>query len=399
MAVMTTLAIIVAAGRGARAGDGPPKQYRLLGGETVLRRAVRAFAEHPRIDRIRVAIREEDRARYEEAVAGLEKIEPPVIGGAERQETVRLALEAASPAPALALIHDAARPFVDAAVIDRTLESLRTHDGACVALPLSDTLRREHEGFCGELAPRDGLWRAQTPQGFHFGPILDAHRRFREHAVTDDAELARLAGMRVALVTGAVENLKLTTPEDFEWARRWVGAQSGGRDVPSNAGVEFRTGQGFDVHKFGPNADGSTDHVMLCGVAVPHDAGLVGHSDADVGLHALTDAILGAIGAGDIGAHFPPSDPQWRGASSDRFLAHAGALVRERAGRLTNVDVTLVCERPRIGPHVPAMRARIAEILDLDIDRVSVKATTSEGLGFTGRREGVAALASATAAL
>lgn len=391
---MTTLALIVAAGRGVRAGSGLPKQYRPLGGKPVLRWSLEAFAAHPGIDSVLVAIAPEHAALFDAAADGAPKVLKPVFGGKERQETVFRALSAVEGRTKRVLIHDAARPFVSADVITRALEALDDHEGGCVALPVVDTLRREDGGECGELVSREGLWRAQTPQAFHFSAILNAHERFRDHPVTDDAELARLAGLSVALVEGELQNHKLTTPQDFDWAERHARAFD-----RREAAMEFRTGQGFDVHKFGPNADGSTDHVMLCGLPVAHTTGLVGHSDADVGLHAITDAVLGALGAGDIGAHFPPSDPKWKAAASDQFLSHAGNLVSDRGGVLVHVDVTLICEHPKIGPHVAAMKKRIGEILKLEADRVSVKATTSEGLGFTGRGEGIAALATATVKL
>lgn len=398
---MRAHALIVAAGAGQRAGDGPPKPYRALAGRSVLSRTLAAFARHPGIDRLRVVIRASDAALYGAAARGFEdRLDPPVTGGAERQESVRLGLEAMAAdglcgPPELVLIHDAARPFLPAAVIDRTLAALGDGArGACAALPAVDTLRRAEDALCGELVDRAGLWRAQTPQAFRFDAILGAHRDLANVAVTDDAELARRAGIAVRLIDGAPENLKLTTPADFAFAETWARGAEGAAASPVP-----RIGHGYDVHKFGENADGSSDHVMLCGVAVPHETGLLGHSDADVGLHALTDAVLGAVADGDIGAHFPPSEAVWRGASSDRFLAHAVGLVGARGGRLTHLDVTLICERPKIRPHVAAMRARIAAIAGVPESAVSVKATTSEGLGFTGRREGIAATATATVLL
>ena len=298
-------------------------------------------------------------------------------GGATRQESVRLGLEQlAHAAPAQVLIHDAARPLLTAELIDRVLDGLAGAPGSCPALPVVDSLRRGGDCIEGEV-PRDGLWRVQTPQGFDFALIRAAHAAATEGA-TDDAEVLRAAGHAVRLVPGDEKAMKVTLPQDFETAERmldWV----------------TLSGSGYDVHKFGPG-----DHVWLCGVPVPHSHGLIGHSDADVGLHALTDAILGALGDGDIGTHFPPSDPQWKGASSDRFLAHAANLVAAAGGRILHVDVTLICEAPKVGPHRPAMLARLAEILHDHGPRISVKATTTEGLGFTGRREGLAAQALAT---
>lgn len=391
-----TIAFIVAAGRGVRAGAGLPKQYRPIAGRPSIARAVDAFRNHPRVGAVVVAIHPSDQALLSAAFAG--DAPETVFGGAERQETVRLGLEAlAARAPETVLIHDGARPFLDAGLIYRCLDALERHDGACAALPAVETMRKEAPGsLCGELVDRSGVWRAQTPQAFRFAPLLEAHRRFADQLFTDDAEIARRAGLSVALVGGAPENIKLTAPADFLWAERWAAAEAPPERAPPP--METRVGQGFDVHAFGPNADGSTDHVMLCGVRVPHDTGLVGHSDADVGLHVLTDALLGAISEGDIGAHFPPSEPEWKGMASERFLAHAADLVAVRGGRITQLDVTLICERPKIRGHVDAMRRRVAEIARIDIARVSVKATTTEQLGFTGRREGIAALASATVA-
>lgn len=372
-------ALIVAAGRGVRAGGGLPKQYRPVGGRPVLAWSAAAFARHPRVAEVRVAIHPDDRALYDAAGAGL-NLGAPVHGGATRQDSVRLGLEAlATEAPDIVLIHDAARAFVSAALIGRVVDAIAPGAGAIPALPVTDTLKRGGD-LIEATVPRDGLWRAQTPQGFPFAPILAAHRQAQGRALTDDAAVAEAAGLPVAIVAGAEENVKLTAPEDFARAA-----------PPAPAVLEPRTGTGFDVHRFEPG-----DHVWLCGVKVAHEVGLKGHSDADVGLHALTDAILGALANGDIGTHFPPSDPQWRGAPSDKFLAHAAGLVARAGGRIAHADVTLICERPKIGPHKSAMRARIADILGLDPTRVSVKATTTEGLGFTGRREGIAAQAAAT---
>jgi len=373
-----TLALIVAAGRGHRAGEGLPKQYRTLAGKSVLRRSVEVFLRHPRVDAVQVVIHADDRELYEEAVAGL-ALPAPAIGGATRQESVRRGLEAV--ACDRVLIHDAARPFVGHDVIDRVLDALETEAGAIPAVPVADSLRRGTTHVEGEV-DREGLHRVQTPQGFRYADILAAHRAARAEA-TDDAAVLRAAGARVALVQGDEVNVKLTTSSDFARAEALLGAA-----------MTSRTGSGFDVHRFGPG-----DHVWLCGIKVPHAQGLVGHSDADVGLHALTDAILGAIGDGDIGQHFPPSDPEWKGASSDRFLAHAAERVAARGGRIDHVDVTIIAERPKVGPHRDAMRIRMAEILGLRVDAVSVKATTTEGLGFTGRGEGIAAQATATVRL
>ena len=379
---MNVAALIVAAGRGSRAGPGAPKQYRQLAGEPVLRRTLSAFAAHPLISSVMAVIHEDDREAYGIASAGLAKLLDPCPGGATRQASVRAGLErlAASP-PDYVLIHDGARPLVSARLVADCISALAEHAGALAALTVTDTIRRAtEEGLAGETVDRTGLWRAQTPQAFRFGAILDAHRRASGDNYTDDVAVAAAAGIGVVVVDGDEDNIKITSAEDLRRAERII-----------MRGGDVRTGTGFDVHRFGPG-----DHVWLCGVKVPHTFGLVGHSDADAGLHAITDAILGAIGAGDIGQYFPPSDPKWKGASSDIFLAHAATLAREAGARISNIDLTLICEQPKIGPHVVTMRKRIAEILSLDMARVSVKATTTEGLGFTGRGEGIAAQALAT---
>jgi 2-C-methyl-D-erythritol 4-phosphate cytidylyltransferase/2-C-methyl-D-erythritol 2,4-cyclodiphosphate synthase len=382
--VASTYALIVAAGRGARFGGELPKQYLALGGSTVLRHAVAAFATHPQIAGVLVTIRPEDHGHYERAIAGLTVL-PPVAGGAERQDSVRLGLEAlAAHSPDRVLIHDGARPFPDAALIDRVIDALDRASAAIPALPLGDTIKRVEDGLIRETVDRSQLWRAQTPQGFHFAPILAAHRAAAGHVLTDDAAVAEAAGIAPLIVAGSEENLKVTTAEDLAAAERLLMARQ----------ADIRVGHGFDVHPYGPG-----DHVMICGIAIPHEVAPVGHSDADVGLHALTDAVLGAIGAGDIGMHFPPSDPRWRGASSDRFLAYAAALVRERGGTIASVDVTVICERPKIAPHRDRMIQQVAAILEISADRVSVKATTTERLGFLGRGEGIAAQAVATVRL
>lgn len=379
---MNVAALIVAAGRGSRAGPGAPKQYRQLAGEPVLRRTLGVFAAHPLVSSVMAVIHEGDREAYGLASADMPKLLPPCIGGATRQASVRAGLErlAATP-PDYVLIHDGARPLVSARLVADCISALAERAGALAALAVTDTIRRATaEGLAGETIDRAGLWRAQTPQAFRFGAILDAHRRASSDDYTDDVAVAAAAGLDVAMVEGDEDNIKITSAEDLKRAERII-----------LRGGDVRTGTGFDVHRFGPG-----DHVWLCGVKVPHAFGLVGHSDADAGLHAITDAILGAIGAGDIGQHFPPSDPKWKGAPSDIFLAHAAALAREAGARISNVDLTLICEQPKIGPHVIAMRKRIADILSLDMARVSVKATTTEGLGFTGRGEGIAAQALAT---
>jgi 2-C-methyl-D-erythritol 4-phosphate cytidylyltransferase / 2-C-methyl-D-erythritol 2,4-cyclodiphosphate synthase len=375
------IALVVAAGRGTRLGAPLPKQYLPLGGVPVLRHGLRTLLAHPAIASVRVIIHPDDRAHYDAAAGGLDLM-APVDGGAQRQDSVRNGLESlAGEAPDLVLIHDGARPFLDHGVVDRVLAGLESHQGAIAALPVQDTVKRGNGVRIVATIDRSALWRAQTPQGFHYRPILDAHRAAAGAELSDDAAVAERAGIAVALVEGSEDNFKVTTMDDLARAERHLAARNG----------DIRTGQGFDVHVFGPG-----DHVWLCGVAVPHAQGLVGHSDADVGLHALTDAMLGAIGAGDIGMHFPPSEPQWRGAPSHRFLRHAAGLVAAAGGSIAHVDVTIICERPQVGPHRAAMTARIAEILALAPTRVNVKATTTEGLGFTGRGEGIAAQAVAT---
>jgi 2-C-methyl-D-erythritol 4-phosphate cytidylyltransferase/2-C-methyl-D-erythritol 2,4-cyclodiphosphate synthase len=380
--VSTCTALIVAGGRGSRFGGPLPKQYAILAGRPVLRRTLDVFGATPGIDRIQVVVASGDEDLYRAAVEGMD-LPPPVAGGASRQQSVLNGLEslAAHAPPDLVAVHDAARPFVRVSDIIGCLEALRPGiDGAVLGVPLADTLKKvDDAGLLAGTVPRTGLWRAQTPQIFRFAKLLAAHRlaaALAEHeatALTDDAAVAERAGLHVVMVEGHDDNRKITTAGDMV------------------STMETRTAFGFDVHGF---ADGS--QVMLGGVAIPHGQALAGHSDADVALHALTDALLGTIGAGDIGKHFPPSDPQWRGVSSDRFLRHAVDLVDAAGGRIVHLDLTLVCEAPRIGPHRDAMVTSIARIAGVERDRVSVKATTTEGLGFTGRREGIAAQAVAT---
>ncbi|MGE5266117.1 MAG: bifunctional 2-C-methyl-D-erythritol 4-phosphate cytidylyltransferase/2-C-methyl-D-erythritol 2,4-cyclodiphosphate synthase [Deltaproteobacteria bacterium] len=380
-------AVIVAAGSGIRAGGDIPKQYVAVGGRSILQRSIDAFAALQGISEIRAVIHPSARSLYSaslsESTAGLG---PPVIGGASRQASVLAGLEAlAASAPDYVLIHDAARPFVSAAVIERVIEALKSHPGAVPALPVADTLKRgAGDGMISETVSREGLWRAQTPQGFRFSDILDAHRRAAAAGrddFTDDAAIAEWAGLGVWLVPGEAQNVKITTAADVAEARnRFEGAMM----------LEPRIGTGFDVHRF---AEGSS--VWLCGVEIPHTHKLEGHSDADVALHALTDALLGTIGDGDIGQHFPPSDPKWKGAASHLFLADAARRIRARGGRIANVDVTILAEAPRIGPYRVAMQERVADILAIARDRVGVKATTMEELGAIGRREGIVAMANA----
>ena len=373
---MDATAIIVAAGRGTRAGGDVPKQWQMLLGRPVLHWTLRAFAGLPVV----LVIHPDDRARAEAVLAdhpGTRLVE----GGATRDASVRAALEALAPAPpAAVLIHDGARPLIAPQLIARLCAALEEAPGAAPALAVTDALWRGTGGRVTGTQDRTGLFRAQTPQAFRFAAILEAHRRHSGGAA-DDVEVARAAGLDVAIVEGEETNLKLTFPGDFARAE----AILKGRDM------DVRMGNGYDVHAF---CEG--DHVWLCGVKVPHGRALLGHSDADVGMHALTDAIYGALAMGDIGRHFPPSDPQWKGAASHIFLAHAIGLARSMGYDLGNCDVTLVCERPKIGPHAPAMQAELARIMAVDATRVSVKATTSERLGFTGREEGIAAIATAT---
>lgn len=374
-------AVVVAAGRGVRAGGDVPKQWRLLGDRVVLAHTLDALRAVDRIGPMCLVIHADDLDRLSDLdLAGV----TVVTGGATRDASVRAGLEALEgDAPDLVLIHDAARPVLRPELVDRVLSALDQHEGAAPAVPVTDALWRGTEGLVTGTQDRTSLWRAQTPQGFRFEPILAAHRGHLGSAA-DDVEVARAAGMDVAIVLGDEENIKITGPDDFARAARALGQDAGQQ-------MDIRTGNGFDVHRFGPG-----DHVWLCGVKVPFGRALQGHSDADVGMHAVTDAIYGALARGDIGQHFPPSDPQWKGAESHIFLAHACALAREMGFTITHADCTLICEAPKIGPLAQAMRAEMARIMQIDIDRMSVKATTSERLGFTGRGEGIAALATAT---
>jgi 2-C-methyl-D-erythritol 4-phosphate cytidylyltransferase / 2-C-methyl-D-erythritol 2,4-cyclodiphosphate synthase len=392
---MSVSALIVAAGRGVRvAGPKPliPKQYLPIGGVPMLTRAIGAFAAHPSIDEIMVVIHPEDLALYESATKSLARgLRPPVSGGAQRQDSVRSGLEAiAENPPERVLIHDAARPFVDAGLIGRVIASLDGHAGALPCLPVTDTLLRADAGRATGTLARDGLWRAQTPQGFRFDAILAAYRAAAKDsaAFTDDAGVAQWYGLDVALVEGSEANRKLTSAEDIASADELLRLRA-----LSGLGTQ-RVANGYDVHAFGPG-----DAVILCGVRIPHQKKLVGHSDADVGMHALTDALLGTIADGDIGVHFPPSDARWRGAASELFLKDAVNRVKARGGEIVHVDVTFICEAPRVGPYRDAMRAKLAKCLGLDVAEISIKATTNEGLGFIGRGEGIAAMATATVSL
>ena len=377
-------AIVVAAGSGSRAGPGQAKQWRMLAGRPVLAWSARALLDAGAA-RLVIVAPAGDEAKVAEVLVGLANWST-TPGGATRALSVKAGLAALAdqPAESIVLVHDAARPLVRAHHVEVLIGALNGADGALPALPVADTLKRGDGGLVTATVSRDGLWRAQTPQAFRIGPLRAAYAAWPADAgePTDDAAVMEAAGGRVALVPGDPALMKLTYPEDFAMAERLAAPDA----LPRPLGV--RIGQGFDAHRFGPG-----DHVWLCGVRIDHDRSLIGHSDADAGLHALTDALLGAIGEGDIGDHFPPSDPQWRGADSGVFLRHAADLVRARGGRIANVDVTLICERPKVKPHRDAMRARLASLLDLSLDRVSVKATTTEAMGFTGREEGLAAQA------
>lgn len=384
------VAIIVAAGRGVRAGGEIPKQYQPVAGRPLVRVTMEKLAAHPGIDAICPVIAPQDRDLFHACMEGMTGIEgvtvlPTVFGGAGRQESVLNGMRAiADSRPAHVVIHDAVRPFVPATLVSRVLEGLRDHDGVVPGLPVVDTLKRADDG--GRVAAtvaRDGLWRAQTPQGFRFEPLMRAYNDVGGALdMTDDASVAEAAGLDVVMVDGDERNFKITTADDF------IRAEA----LPCQ--TETRLGSGFDVHRFCAG-----NRIRLCGVAIPFERALEGHSDADVGMHALCDALYGAMGAGDIGTHFPPADETWRDTASDVFLRHAAGLIRECGGRIINVDVTLICQRPAISPHREAMRQALADTLDVAVSRVSVKATTTERLGFTGREEGIAAQAVATIAV
>jgi 2-C-methyl-D-erythritol 4-phosphate cytidylyltransferase/2-C-methyl-D-erythritol 2,4-cyclodiphosphate synthase len=391
-------ALILAGGSGSRVGAGIPKQYLTVGGTPVIRRTVEAFLSHPAIDTVQIVIGAEDSDLCTNALTGLD-IPRPVTGGATRQESGRRGLEALEDSnPDHVLIHDAARPFVDHATIDRVIIALDSAPAVLPAVPVADTLKRGTgtPPVVAATVDRQDVWRAQTPQGFRFAEILAAHRAAAGQEMTDDTAIAEHAGLAVSLVPGNEDNFKITTQDDLQRAERMTRAMTG----------ETRIGTGFDVHAFADGgADGSADgdadgdKVILCGIEIPHDRALEGHSDADVALHAVTDALLGAIAEGDIGSHFPPSDPQWRGAPSRVFLEHAASLVTGRNGSIGNIDLTIVCEAPKVGPHRDAMRQSLSEILNIEPGRISVKATTTEKLGFTGRGEGIAAQAAVTVRL
>ncbi len=385
---MQIVAILVAAGRGHRAGAGKRKQYRSFLGEPVLRKTLRAFSAEPSIGGIVSIIHTDDVEDYRSCAEGIEKCLPPVFGGATRQQSVFAGLQSLEmSAPKTVLVHDAVRPFPSAALLRRALNAAKHSDAAVPVLPISDTVKRtDASGRIISTLERSELCFVQTPQVFSFKKIIDAHRRAAKVGLTefpDDAAVAEWAGIPVMTFPGEARNIKLTTPDDFLIA-----------ELVADGLAEVRTGTGFDVHAFGPG-----DRVILGGIVIPHTKSLIGHSDADVLLHAMTDAILGALGEADIGHHFPPSNTEWRGASSDGFLVHAIGLVKARGGRLAHLDSTILCEMPKIGPHRDAIRTNIATIAGLDINCVSVKATTTEGLGFLGRGEGIAAMATATVRL
>ncbi len=380
---MSTAALIVAAGRGVRTGADIPKQYLSLGSETVLRHSLNRFLGHPSIDHVQVVIASGSEAHYDRSIENL-NLPAPVIGGETRQISVLNGLTALNQyAPHNVLIHDAARPFLPVDMLDRIVNKLVDVEAVIPALPVADSLVRSDRKTTAAEVSREHLYRVQTPQAFRFEKILSAHQQASQENFNDDASVFRAAGGKVIVVEGSERAFKITNNEDLERARAMVGMQ-----------MEIRVGQGFDVHRFGPG-----DSVTLCGIDIPHQHSLVGHSDADVALHALTDAILGAIGAGDIGTHFPPEDPQWWGADSAVFLDHAAKAVLGQGGQILNLDLTIICEQPKIGPFREPMRVRLANLLSLDVHRVSVKATTTEGLGFTGRGEGIAAQATVTVEL
>ncbi len=380
------IALVVGAGRGRRFGSDLPKQYCKISGIPVISRTLQVFVNHPSIAAVRTVIHPDDRDLYDDAASSFpaNKLLEPVGGGKSRQESVLLGLESlVDLKPNSVLIHDAARPFVSNEIINRVIKALDNSAGVIAALPVHDTLKSSQDGYINDTVDRSELWRAQTPQGFRFADILQAHRRCQENnngsELTDDAAVAQEAGLPVELVTGSEENIKITTTDDLMQAERYQG------------GYDHRTGQGFDVHRF---CEG--DSLTLCGVKIPYSFSLEGHSDADVAMHALTDALMGAVAQEDIGSHFPPSESQWKGASSEVFLVKARKLIEELGGVIVNVDVTIICEEPKIGPFRDAMRENVANLLDINENRVSVKATTTERLGFTGRKEGIAAQAIAT---
>ena len=375
----TITALIVAAGRGTRAGGGTPKQYRALNGATVLNRTINAMLKNTKIDAVRCVIHDNDREIYQQTTKTITdpRLQPPSIGGETRSQSVLNGL--ADTLTDFVLIHDGARPLVPQDALDRVISGVRDTDACFLAIPVTDALWHVNEGTATDALPRDTLWRGQTPQAFRTELIKDAHAQATEPA-DDDVAIARNAGITVTPIVGAEENIKITHASDFALASRLIGEF-----------MDIRVGNGYDVH-----ALGAGDHVILNGIKIPHDAAMIGHSDADVAMHTITDAIFGALAEGDIGQWFPPSDAQWKGASSDIFLRKAVERARARGFTISNIDCTIICEMPKIGPHAQTMRENLASITGVDIDRISVKATTSEKLGFTGRGEGIAAQATAT---
>jgi 2-C-methyl-D-erythritol 4-phosphate cytidylyltransferase/2-C-methyl-D-erythritol 2,4-cyclodiphosphate synthase len=388
---MSVAAVIVAAGAGLRAGGARPKQYQPIGGKPVLHWTLKAFREHPGIARIQPVIGPGQEDLYAESVAGLDVL-PPVIGGDTRQASCRIGIEALENyRPAKVLIHDAARPFASADLISHVIAHLERYEGVVPGLPVSDTVKRAPSGLIAQTVPREALWLAQTPQGFRYDAILAAHRAAAasgEAGFTDDASVAERAGLHVAMIPGRPENRKLTTAQDIAEADRELATRE------FNRRPDVRVGQGIDVHGFEKG-----NAVVLCGVTIPHKKRLKGHSDADVAMHALTDAILGALGEGDIGTPFPPTDPRWKGAASSVFLKKAMQLLLARGGMIAHADLTILAEAPKIAPHVAAMKELLAILLQASLDRIAIKATTTEKLGFIGRGEGIAAFATVTVRL
>jgi len=395
---MSIAVLIVAAGSGSRMKGKIPKVYMDLAGKSIIRHTVEAFLRHPDIDRIQTVINPEHRPFYDEALAGIE-LPAPVAGGGTRQESVRNGLEAlASHEPQFVLIHDAARPFVSRAVIDNIIDGLRLHKAVIPVIDVMDTLKVVYGLRVHETVDRNTVCRVQTPQGFHFETIMKAHKQFAGEDLTDDAAVCEKACVVVSVRDGEEKNIKITAPEDMQRAYEILRSLKGDTSMDGKE-YDSVTGLGFDVHKLIPCTPATREWLNLCGVRIFGDFTLDGHSDADVGLHALVDALLGTIAEGDIGQHFPCDDPKWKGASSDQFVTHARELVSTKGGQIVHVDITLICEKPKISPHRDAMRKRISELLNIPLERVSVKATTTEKLGFTGREEGIAAQAVATVRL
>jgi 2-C-methyl-D-erythritol 4-phosphate cytidylyltransferase / 2-C-methyl-D-erythritol 2,4-cyclodiphosphate synthase len=386
---MTVAAVIVAGGSGLRAGGETPKQYQLIGGKPVIWWTLKAFSDHPEIAHVQVVVGQGQEQEFAEATQGL-TLPPHVIGGATRQDSCRIGVEAcAHAAPRKLLIHDAARPFISAELISEVITRLDHTDAVIPGLRIAETLKLAPEGMIRRTIDRSNVWLAQTPQGFSFHKILEAHRkaaREQTQGLTDDASVAEHAGIAVQMILGNTENVKLTTAKDIEQADQKL------RQPVHAALFETRVGQGIDFHVFAPGKS-----LWLCGIEIPHSHKLKGHSDADVALHAVTDAILGAIGEGDIGTHFPPSDPQWKNAASRIFVEKALTLLEQRGGKLSNIDITILAEAPKVSPHLAAMKDFLSKLLRISPDRIAIKATTTEKMGALGRKEGMAAMAIATA--